>query len=90
MRLDEYLSRGDYSLLAIYWGFTIFFSILVTMVIKGYRKDHRRLIFAILFQMAIIRLSVPLFDFEDRAHTKETLEIVVYLVSQILTFSVLF
>ena len=40
--------------------------------------------------MGIIRLSVPLFDFEDRAHTMETLELVVYLVCQIITFLVLF
>ena len=52
------------------------------MIIRGYRKEYRRLFFAILFQMGIIRLSVSLFDFEDRAQSMETLELVVFIITK--------
>ena len=40
--------------------------------------------------MGIIRLSVSLFDFEDRAQSMETLELVVFIITKVFTFNLLF
>ena len=77
-------------MIAFHWSFTILFVTLIVMVRKGYKKEYRKVFFTILFQMGIIRLSIPLLDTENRNNDMEMFDLIILTVCQIMFFNMLF
>ena len=48
-RLQEYIGKGYYGILAYQWAFTLIGIVNILIFMKGYLKEHRKLLFVILF-----------------------------------------
>ena len=82
MRLDSYFQMGFYWIIAYQWGLSIVTFILIIMQYYQRWNSHRMKIYVIIFQVSIIRMWIPLLDFEDRKSYMQPIEMNSFIINQ--------